>query len=98
LIRRSAVLSVELEALEARFAEAGQASERDLDLYARTCGNLRRLLETVGLERRPRQVESLTSYLQRAHQPPQQQQQQPQQDDVIDAEVKTSRHHARSIE
>lgn len=56
LIRRSAVLSVELEALEARFAQAGQASERDLDLYSRTAGNLRRMLETIGLQRRPRTV------------------------------------------
>src|SRR6516165_8836396 len=35
LIRRAAVLTTELERLEARFASAGEASERDLDLYIR---------------------------------------------------------------
>jgi hypothetical protein len=54
LIRRAAVLTTELERLEARFASAGEASERDLDLYIRAAGNLRRLLEALGLQRRPR--------------------------------------------
>jgi hypothetical protein len=56
LIRRAATLSVELESLEAKFAEAGQASDRDLDLYGRTSGNLRRILETLGIHRRARTV------------------------------------------
>jgi hypothetical protein len=56
LIRRAAVLTTELERLEARFASAGEASERDLDLYIRAAGNVRRLLETIGLQRRPRDV------------------------------------------
>jgi phytoene dehydrogenase-like protein len=56
LIRRAAVLTTELERLEARFASAGEASERDLDLYIRAAGNLRRLLEAFGLQRRPRDV------------------------------------------
>jgi phytoene dehydrogenase-like protein len=56
LIRRAAVLTTELERLEARFASAGEASERDLDLYIRAAGNLRRLLEALGLQRRPRDV------------------------------------------
>jgi hypothetical protein len=46
----------ELEMLEAKFAAAGQASERELDLYQRTAGNLRRLLESLGIQRRPRDV------------------------------------------
>jgi hypothetical protein len=56
LIRRAAVMSVELEMLEARFANAGQAESDDLDLYVRASGNLRRLLESVGLQRRAREV------------------------------------------
>jgi hypothetical protein len=56
IVRRAAVLTTELERLEARFATAGEASADDLDLYQRTTGNLRRLLEAVGLRRRPRDV------------------------------------------
>ena len=56
IIRRASVLTVELERLEARFALAEQASPEDLDLYQRTAGNLRRLLEAVGIQRRPRDV------------------------------------------
>jgi hypothetical protein len=56
LIRRAAVLTTELERLEARFASAGEASERDLDLYIRAAGNLRRLLEAIGLQRRARDI------------------------------------------
>jgi hypothetical protein len=56
LVRRVAVLTVELESLEAKFAQAGASSADDLDLYQRTAGNLRRLLEAVGLKRRPREV------------------------------------------
>jgi hypothetical protein len=56
ITRRVAVLSVELEHLEARFATAGSASAEDLDLYQRTANSLRRLLEAVGLQRRPRDV------------------------------------------
>jgi hypothetical protein len=32
------------------------ASPEDLDLYARVAGNLRRLFESVGIARRPRDV------------------------------------------
>ena len=56
IMRRVAVLSVELEHLEARFATAGSASADDLDLYQRTANSLRRLLEVVGLQRRARDV------------------------------------------
>ena len=58
LIRRVAVLTTELERLEVRFAQAGEASDADLDLYQRTAGNLRRLLEAVGIQRRARDVSS----------------------------------------
>ena len=56
IIRRASVMTVELERLEAKFAAAGEASERDLDVYIRASGHLRRLLETIGFKRRPRDV------------------------------------------
>lgn len=56
LIRRAAALTVELEMMEASWAEAGQATPAQLDLYSRTAGNLRRLLETLGLKRRAKDV------------------------------------------
>ncbi len=59
IIRRASVLTTELERLERRFALAGEAAERDLDLYQRCAGNLRRLLEAVGLQRRARPVQGL---------------------------------------
>ena len=64
IIRRAAVLTVELERLEAIFALAGEASAEALDTYARVAANLRRLLEAVGLKRRPRDVTpTLAEYL-----------------------------------
>ena len=56
IVRRAVVLTVELERLEQRFALAGEASADDIDLYARVAANLRRLLESVGLKRRQRDV------------------------------------------
>ena len=58
-------MTVELERLETRFASAGGASVEDLDLYQRTAGNLRRLLEAVGLRRRAKEVSppSVVDYL-----------------------------------
>jgi len=56
IVRRIATLTVELERLEACFAIAGSASADQLDLYQRTANSLRRLLESVGLERRARDV------------------------------------------
>jgi hypothetical protein len=64
IVRRAATLTVELERMESKFATAGQAEPADLDLYQRTAGNLRRLLEAVGLDRRARNVTpSLTAYI-----------------------------------
>ena len=59
IVRRASTLTVELERLEAKFAQAGEASDGDLDLYSRVGGNLRRLLETVGLQRRAKTVPTL---------------------------------------
>jgi hypothetical protein len=56
IVRRAAVLEIELESLEAKFSAAGQASASDLDLYGRSSGNLRRLLESLGLERRCKDI------------------------------------------
>jgi hypothetical protein len=49
LCRRAATLEVNLEQLEAHMSE-GQGV--DLDVYNRLAGNLRRILETLGLERK----------------------------------------------
>jgi hypothetical protein len=61
IIRRIATLTVELERIEARFA-VGEG-DGDLDLYQRTAGNLRRLLESIGLQRRPRDAQTLEAYV-----------------------------------
>jgi hypothetical protein len=63
IIRRAAVLTTELERLEVVFALAGEASAEQLDIYARIAANLRRLLESVGLQRRTKPVQSLDEYL-----------------------------------
>jgi hypothetical protein len=46
--------------LEARFAAAGEASASDLDLFVRGCGSLRRMLQTLGLQRRAKDVTGLS--------------------------------------
>jgi hypothetical protein len=57
LIRRISILTIQSEMLESKFAQAhGDASAKDLDLYIRASGNLRRLLQTIGLERRQKDV------------------------------------------
>jgi hypothetical protein len=64
IIRRCACLQTELELLETRFALAGGAEAGDLDLYQRTAGNLRRLLEALGLDRQPKDITpDLASYI-----------------------------------
>ena len=73
IIRRASVLTIELERLESKFAQAGEATATDLELYQRTAGNMRRLLEAVGLQRRTRDVTpTLDEYLRarRAEQEP----------------------------
>jgi len=71
IIRRASALTVELERMESRFALDGEASPEALDLYSRTAGNLRRLLEAVGLQRRANEVMTLDAYLaNKAHQRP----------------------------
>jgi hypothetical protein len=78
IARRAATITVELERLESKFA-SGEASDRDLDLYQRASGNLRRLLESVGLQRRQRDVTpTLEQYIASRYGQP---------DEVIEGEV-----------
>ena len=62
LIRRVAVLSVEMERMEAAFA-VDKSDPAALDAYQRASNSLRRLLESLGLKRRAKPIESLSSYL-----------------------------------
>lgn len=63
IVRRCATLTVELERMETAFATAGEADDRSLDLYQKTAGSLRRLLESLGLQRRQRPVDGLPSLM-----------------------------------
>ena len=65
IIRRAAVLTTELEQLETKFATAGQADAGDLETYQRCANSLRRLLEAVGLQRRPRDISPTLSEIAR---------------------------------
>jgi hypothetical protein len=56
IIRRVGVLTAELEHLEVRFATAEETDAADLDLYQRMTNTLRRSLESIGLQRRTRDV------------------------------------------
>jgi hypothetical protein len=61
LIQTAATLRVELEQLEGKLSD-GHAV--DLDKYGRLCGHYRRICETLGLERRAKDVSvSLPAYL-----------------------------------
>ena len=53
LIRHSAALALELEQMEGRLS---QGDEINLDSYGRAASHLRRLLETLGVERKPNDV------------------------------------------
>jgi hypothetical protein len=64
LIRRVGVITIELERLEAKFSATNDPTPDQLDLYQRMTNTLRRLLETLGIQRRPRDVTpDLASYL-----------------------------------
>jgi hypothetical protein len=55
LCRRCAALEVQLEQMEAKMSEGDVTV--DMDLYGRLAGHLRRILETLGIERRAKPVE-----------------------------------------
>jgi hypothetical protein len=58
LIRRAAMLTLQCELLEQRFAknENGEATNKQIETYQRTTNTLRRVLESLGLERRARDI------------------------------------------
>jgi hypothetical protein len=56
LAQRCACITTELEFLESRFATAGGATPEDLQLYCGAASVLNRLLTSLGLRRRPRDV------------------------------------------
>jgi len=58
IIRRAAALTVELERMEAKFAQSGERGPKAdaIDLYQRTANSLRRLLESVGIKRRAKAI------------------------------------------
>lgn len=65
LIRRAAMLTIQTEMLDAKFAaNGGEANANDLDCYQRVTNTQRRCLETLGLERRSKDVTpTLAEYL-----------------------------------
>lgn len=68
LSRRAAILTIELERLEAGFSKTDDPSPESLDLYQRMTNTLRRLLETLGIQRRPKDITpTLHSYLEGAY-------------------------------
>jgi hypothetical protein len=57
LVRRCAMLSLQAELMDSRFAQAEtSATPFDLDLYQRLTNTLRRTLEGLGLQRRTKDV------------------------------------------
>jgi hypothetical protein len=64
LCKRAAALECELERWEAKLS---QGIEVDLDKYGRASSHLRRILESLGLERKQRDVLSLGEVLRNGH-------------------------------
>jgi hypothetical protein len=63
LVRRASAIECELELME---GELSKGVEVDLDKFTRSSSHLRRILETLGIERKPRDVTlSLQEYLTR---------------------------------
>jgi hypothetical protein len=63
LCKSAACLAIELERRTAVIAETGEATDCQLETVGRTSNTLRRLLQTLGLERRMKPVQSLSEYL-----------------------------------
>jgi hypothetical protein len=65
LVRRSAMLTLQLEMMEQRWAaNEGEASSKQIETYQRVTGALRRLLESLGLQRRSKTiVPSVAEYI-----------------------------------
>jgi hypothetical protein len=64
LIKRASTLELELEQAEGRLSKGEQI---DLDGYGRAASHLRRILETLGVKRQARQVETLGDYMARKY-------------------------------
>jgi len=63
ILRRSAMLELQLEIMESRFAaNGGEASATQLEIYGRAASTLRRLLESVGLHQ-GRKTRDVTSHV-----------------------------------
>ena len=56
IVRRCALLTLELELLETRFEMNDGAKSAELETYQRVASSLRRMLELLGLQRRQRDV------------------------------------------
>ena len=70
LINRASMLILQLELMDRRFAQTKdcEADTASLDTYQRITNTLRRLLETLGIQRRPKDVTpSLEQYLATKH-------------------------------
>src|SRR5215472_8364577 len=67
LVRRAAMLTLQLEMMEARWAaNDGEADAKQIETYQRAANSLRRVLESLGLKRRAKDVTpSLSEYLDR---------------------------------
>src|SRR5262245_64594322 len=57
LVKRAAAIEIELERMEGALSAGALV---DLDLFTRSASHLRRLFETLGVERRPRDVSLMT--------------------------------------
>ncbi len=53
LIRRAATISVQLEAMEGLLS---QGADADMDLFGRLSGHLRRIFESLGIDRRKKDI------------------------------------------
>jgi hypothetical protein len=60
LIKRASALELECERMEGRLS---MGHDIPLESYAAAVGHLRRVFEAIGLERKPREVPSLRTYL-----------------------------------
>jgi hypothetical protein len=63
ILRRALTLIIACEARETQYAEAGQVSDQELCVYASAANTLRRLLESIGLKRRQRDVTPLNDLI-----------------------------------
>jgi hypothetical protein len=68
IIRRIAVLTIECERMEKQFAENDDTPIPLLETYQRTCNTLRRQLEAIGLDRKPRDINPLQEHIRRNYQ------------------------------